>query len=641
MTLVAVVLFFVSFGLQLATVLLALFLIRSTGRKLAWVLVSLAAVLLAGLQLVSSAAVLTGSRAFVFPVPDLVALGASGLLFAGFLLIWRYVRSLRPAEAAGKTRPEAAAQEKEAGSGIAERTRSEETQREVNERLSAVLQASPAAIVTLDSDGIVTLWNRAAEQIFGWTKEEATGKFLPIMPEDEFGEFRGLRERVLRGESEFGRETRRFRKDGSHVYVSVSTAPLFDTNGDISGIISVITDITERKRLEDQLRHAQKMQAVGQLAGGVAHDFNNILTAIIGYGSLLQMKMDKDDPLAVHVEQILTSSERAANLAQQLLTFSRKQIIALKPVGLNGIVRRSEKLLSRVIGEDIEFRTYAAEDETTVLADSGQIEQVLMNLCTNARDAMPGGGLLTIRTGMARMSEEEVRARGYGKAGTYAVISVADSGTGMDEKTRERIFEPFFTTKEMGKGTGLGLAIVYGIVKQHNGYIDVESGPGKGTVFTIHLPFVKPVADESPPAEPVVVRGGAETILLAEDDTDMKDLIKDVLERFGYEVVDAKDGEDAVQRFMERRDAVKLLILDVVMPKKNAREVYETLSGIKPGIKCLFISGHTKETIRRKGVSEETVDLIYKPISPKELLLRVRRILDTDSGAEKISTPGS
>jgi signal transduction histidine kinase len=273
--------------------------------------------------------------------------------------------------------------------------------------------------------------------------------------------------------------------------VEVTASPLRDSTGKIIAGIEVVRNITERKSLEEQLRQAQKMEAIGQLTGGIAHDFNNILTAIIGYGSLMKMGMNEDNPMIQDVEQILASAEKAASLTRQLLAFSRKQIINPKPVNLNEIISRLENLLTRLIGEDIHLKTILSEDDLTVMADSGQIEQVLMNLATNARDAMPRGGVLAIETGLVQLGSEYIKTNDYVEHGEYALISVSDTGMGMDNRTIDRIFEPFFTTKELGKGTGLGLAVSYGIIKQHNGYINVYSEPAKGTIFKIYLPIVK------------------------------------------------------------------------------------------------------------------------------------------------------
>jgi two-component system NtrC family sensor kinase len=392
--------------------------------------------------------------------------------------------------------------------------------------------------------------------------------------------------------------------------------------------ITVFDNITEHKKAEEQLRHAQKMEAIGQLAGGVAHDFNNILSAIIGYGSLTQMKMKDDDPLKHNVEQILASAERASQLTRSLLAFGRKQIITMKRLDLNDVIKRVESLLVRLIGEDIEFGTRLSKTALTVMADSGQIEQVLMNLATNAKDAMPDGGTLAIRTEKGKLDAEFIKMHGYGKAGEYAVISVTDTGSGMTEETRQRIFEPFFTTKETGKGTGLGLAIAYGIVKQHDGYITAYSAPGRGTTFMVYLPLVAAAPEEKREETGGYPAGGTEKILVAEDDTALRKLSESILKEFGYRVVTAIDGEDAITEFRKDVNGIDLIVLDLIMPKKNGREVYDEIKKMKPGIKVLFASGYTADIIHKKGILDEGLDFMMKPISPRDLVRKVREILD-------------
>jgi len=384
----------------------------------------------------------------------------------------------------------------------------------------------------------------------------------------------------------------------------------------------------EKQKLEEQLRHSQKMEAIGTLAGGIAHDFNNILTGITGFGQLIQMTMSEDDPLRHHVQQILSSSKRGVNLTQSLLAFSRKQILTPEPVDVNEIIESVKSLLSRLIGEDIELRTVLIEKPLTVMADSGQIEQVLLNLATNARDAMPDGGVLTISTGLSELDRGFLSTSSYGEPTAYALISVMDTGSGMDKVMKEKIFDPFFTTKEVGKGTGLGLSMVYGIIKQHNGYIDVSSEPGKGTTFKIYLPLSKPVIKKQKSKNLPMPEGGTETVLVAEDDEAVRMLIKSILEQYGYNVIEARDGNDTVKKFIENKDKVKFLLLDVIMPKKNGKEVYKEIKRIRPEVKALFISGYTADVMHKKGILEKGINFIAKPVSPDKLLRKVREVLD-------------
>jgi two-component system cell cycle sensor histidine kinase/response regulator CckA len=432
----------------------------------------------------------------------------------------------------------------------------------------------------------------------------------------------------LKGSGHTTYEHMHFGSDGSKRYVEVTTAPIRDAGGNIIQVVHSERDVTERKRLEEQLRQAQKMEAIGLLAGGVAHDFNNILTAIIGYGNLLRANIKDDNPLSPYVDQILSSGEKAANLTQSLLAFSRKQILSPKPVNLNDIVKRMQKFLLRLIGEDIELKAILSKNDLIVMADSSQIEQVIMNLCTNARDAMPDGGAITLETSVIDVDEVYAKARLFEKTGRYAVISISDTGIGMDETTRERIFEPFFTTKELGRGTGLGLSIVYGIIKQHNGYINVYSEVGRGTTFKIYLPLMTTRLKETEKEVLPPPKGGTEAILVAEDDREVREFIKEVFTAAGYKVKEAVDGEDAVNVFAENKDEIQLLLFDVIMPKMNGKAAYEEINKIKPGIKALFMSGYTADIVGRKGALEQGVNFISKPVIPDELLRKAREILD-------------
>jgi CheY-like chemotaxis protein/two-component sensor histidine kinase len=340
------------------------------------------------------------------------------------------------------------------------------------------------------------------------------------------------------------------------------------------------------------------------------------------------MKMKPDDPQRPLIDHILASSDRAAHLTQSLLAFSRKQVIIPKPVDLNAIVKSVEKLLWRLIGEDIEFTTHLALQSLIVMADAGQIEQVLMNLATNARDAMPRGGELALSTEVRVIREDFTDAHGYGRPGSYAMITVSDTGTGMDEATRGKIFEPFFTTKEQGKGTGLGLSMVYGIIKQHDGNITVFSEPEKGTTFRILLPLIAMEVEEAHSEMDMPPPGGTETLLFAEDDLDVRSLTTTILRDFGYRVIVALDGRDALEKYNEYSDEIDLLILDVIMPKMSGKETYDAVRAIRPDSKFLFISGYTADALHKKGVFEEGAHFVAKPMSPFELLTKVRAVLD-------------
>jgi len=518
---------------------------------------------------------------------------------------------------------------------ITERKRFEESLKQLMHKHQLILDAAGEGIVGMDLEGKITFANPFAVKTTGYKIEEIIGQNLHQLlhykkpdgtpyPYEECPSYETLKN----GISKNIRDEVFFRKDGTSFPVRYTSTPIIE-EGIIKGAVVTFRDITERKRFEEQYLQAQKMEAVGHLAGGVAHDFNNILTAIIGYGNLLQMKIKEDDPLRAYINQILLSSEKAANLTHGLLAFSRKQIINPKPVNLNDIVKNVEKLLLRLIGEDIELQTLLADKDLIVMADSGQIEQVLMNFATNARDAMPEGGTLIISTEIVELDREYIITSGYGKPGKYALISVADTGKGIDEKTKGFIFEPFFTTKERERGTGLGLAVVYGIVKQHNGNIDVYSELDKGTTFRIYLPIIEEEVEETKPKVIITPIGGKETVLIAEDNIDVRNYTKTVLEEFGYKVIEAVNGEDAINRFMENKDRIDFLLLDVIMPKKNGKEVYESIKKVRPDIKALFMSGYAEDIIHRKGILEEGLNFVLKPISPQELLKRIREILES------------
>ncbi len=374
---------------------------------------------------------------------------------------------------------------------------------------------------------------------------------------------------------------------------------------------------------------SQKMEAIGQLAGGIAHDFNNMLTVIIGYCNLLAMRSTFDEKEKDALAHILSAAEKATHLTGGLLAFSRKQLLDIKPVNVNDVVQQVQKFLVRIIGEDIKLRAIYNDATLRIMADAGQIEQVLMNLATNARDAMPGGGSLTIETGSLQIDDQFLKNHGWGKPGNYAVISVSDTGSGMDEPTRSRIFEPFFTTKEVGKGTGLGLAIVHGIVQQHNGFVYVYSEPGSGTTFKIMLPLLgKEMAADAEVIVEAPPRGGTEVILVVEDDVSVRMVLERILKNAGYEIICAQDGQEAVREFNANSLKIKLVITDMIMPLMNGLDAYREIKSLHPGVRVLFTSGYTADFIKSRGELEGGADLIMKPLKPVELLRKVREILD-------------
>ncbi len=383
----------------------------------------------------------------------------------------------------------------------------------------------------------------------------------------------------------------------------------------------------EKQLLEEQLRHAQKMDAIGTLAGGIAHDFNNFLTAIIGYANLLQLNLPQPGESRGYADQIRAAAERAANLTQRLLAFGRKQAVHPRPFNLNEQIITLGKLLTTLIGEDVEFCIELQKGNLLIMADPGQIDQILINLATNARDAMPRGGKLTITTNTTELDDEAAKQHENVSAGSYARLTVTDTGIGLDENIRERIFDPFFTTKEVGKGTGLGLSMVYGIVKQHQGYIEVESAPDKGASFSIYIPLIETMLEPVKRPAPLMPKGNFETVLVAEDDFIVRAYTREVLEKHNYHVIEAADGIEAVARFVDNKDLISVVLLDVIMPKMNGKEVFEEINVIRPGIKTLFTSGYTYDIINRKGVHDKDINFVAKPVQADDLLLKLREVL--------------
>lgn len=510
---------------------------------------------------------------------------------------------------------------------LVERRRAEEDLKKYQQRMEALVNSSQDMITLKDAEFRYLVANRASQMFLGKTLDDIIGRTdFDVLPREAAKALRMMERKALTGGKPVEREVT-FGEGEYHIVMQ----RVVNEEGQAMGVAAVTRNVTEYKRLQDQLRQSQKMEAVGHLAGGIAHDFNNILTAIIGYATLMRMKMRKDDPLLQEIDQILSSSKRAAQLTQGLLAFSRKQIIKPAPSSITQIVEHVSHMLTRLIGEDIEFKTNLTDDELTCLVDPIQIEQVLMNLATNARDAMHNAGTFTIRTERVFLTPDYGQTHAALKAGPHALISVSDSGEGMDEETQERIFEPFFTTKELGRGTGLGLSIVYGIVSQHNGSINVYSEPGSGTTFKIYLPLVEDSAAALPePMTPSVIVGGMETILLAEDQAEVRELMQNVLERFGYRVILAEDGEEAVRRFAEHRDEIDLALLDVIMPKMNGKEACEEIRHMRPDVKVLFASGYTADILHKRGFVEESINFIAKPILPRDLLAKLREILDAN-----------
>jgi PAS domain S-box-containing protein len=496
-----------------------------------------------------------------------------------------------------------------------------------------VLQQVSQPVVATDSPGNVTFWNEAAECLFGYSVEEALGQNAETLLRTRW--LPGGREAMLaalrspagawRGELTLTDKT------SDHVVVEVSTRVVRDASGATLRSITVMQDVTARKHLEEQLRQSQKMEAIGLLAGGVAHDFNNLLAVILGFSELASRKLPPGHPVAQQLAEVFEAARRGGELTRKLLAFSRKQIIQLRPVDVGASVDEFTRMIQRIVGEDVELVVERTSEPLSVQADPVQLEQVLLNLCTNARQAMPAGGKLRLTTRAVQFDPAFVARHPWARVGSFAEIAVSDTGSGMDASTRERIFEPFFTTKR--EGTGLGLATVYGIVQQHGGFLHVESSPGQGTTFHVFLPQASGLATDGPemngaPPEARALRGH-ELVLVAEDEPALRALVITTLTELGYRVVPAGDGEEAVRAFEQRSSDIALVLLDVVMPRLDAREAYERILEIRPDVRVLFTTGYAPASTRLAQLLESgRVPVLEKPFTPHALAAKVRSAID-------------
>ena len=503
-------------------------------------------------------------------------------------------------------------------------------------RLSAIVESSDDAIIGTTLDGIIESWNRGAERLFGYSAREIVGLNISILiPDDQLKDLPDHERRLRNGDAVEHYRTTRKHKNGSPISVAVKISPIRDHLKTIVGASAIVRDISDRKRaeeirgrLEEQLRQGQKMEAIGRLAGGVAHDFNNLLMIIQSYTELLQNRLRADDDLCKHTEQIMKAADRAASLTRQMLAFSRKQILSPVVLDLNAVINETAKMLKRLIGEDIDFRVRSAESLWVVEADSDQIAQVLMNLSVNARDAMPQGGTLTIATGNVTVEKGSIGEQEHVPPGDYVWLSVTDTGTGISKDIQGHIFDPFFTTKEVGKGTGLGLATVYGIVKQSDGYVWVDSELGQGACFTVFLPRVKRAIASAMPTEPEARPRGAGTLLVTEDEEPLRKAMCVSLRSLGYMVLEAGSGKQALLVASQHEGQIDLLVItDVVMPEMGGWELAQMLGSLRPDLKTICMSGYSEEAVSRHGIHNLGATFLQKPFSLGTLARKVRETL--------------
>ncbi len=514
---------------------------------------------------------------------------------------------------------------------VAERTgelqEANQALRGITTHLQTLLEESPLAIIELDEAGRVTNWNSGAVRIFGWTESDVLGRELPYVSRSQEDESSRIWDTIMNGTPLRNVELRRRRKDGSFVDVTFWGVMHRNAEGGVIGSIGFMIDSTQRRRLEEQFRQAQKMEAVGRLAGGVAHDFNNLLTVINGSSALLLDQVRAEDPLYMLAEEILRSGERAAGLTRQLLAFSRQQVLQLQRVDLNESLRGITSLLQRLIGEDVELGVELASDLWPVQADKGQIDQVLMNLAVNARDAMPDGGRLTIATANFVLTADMPVPHPVFEPGDYVHVTVRDTGQGMDQDVLSHLFEPFYTTKPEGKGTGLGLAMVYGVVKQSRGYVFVDSAPGQGATFNLYFPRMTDAEVAAAVAAAPKRTAGSERVLVVEDQGSVRRLIVQALAKYGYEVFEAGNGEEALRLAAAVPEPVQVLVTDVVMPHLTGPVIAERLRAYWPGLRVLFMSGYT-ERVKPVFLSSPGTLFIQKPFLPADLAAQLRHLLD-------------
>ena len=498
-------------------------------------------------------------------------------------------------------------------------------------QLELQIERMPLAYMLTDRDFRCVRWNPAAERVFGFTPDEVLGKqiFDLIIPQASRAMGENILGHIRSGRMDVTGEFVNVTKSGALVTCEWHNTPMFDDDGTFNGVLSLTFDVTQRKKLESQLLQSQKMEAIGQLAGGVAHDFNNLLTVIFGYSELVMADRTVSSTTRVSVQSINDAAHRAAGLTGQLLAFSRKTMLQPKVLEINAIVTETGKMLRRMIGEDVVLNTTLQSNINRIRVDPGQLTQVLMNLAVNARDAMPRGGTLSIETQNVELGEEYANSHPDCRPGSHVMLAITDTGTGMTPDVLAHIFEPFYTTKNVGSGTGLGLATVFGIVRQSGGTINVYSEPGIGSTFKLYFPALTGASAAEPGSSPPAAHGGAETVLLVEDDAAVRRLATASLRRFGYEVIAAPTGEEALRLAAENADAISVLLTDVVMPGMSGPQLVLAMRERFPHIKAVFMSGYTDDAVVRHGLLAADVSFLQKPFTPAGLALKIRQVLDS------------
>jgi len=502
---------------------------------------------------------------------------------------------------------------------------------ESNTRFNQLAEKSGTVVWEVDAEGLYTYISHVSEALLGYRPNEVVDRmhFYDMHPESGRDAFKEAALAVFKLKEQFiNFENRVQAKDGHIVWVSTTGIPILDDAGTLLGYRGSDTDITEKKSTMEQLIQSQKMESIGQLAGGLAHDLNNILTVINGYAILAKNGLSKEQFEFQCINTILEASSKASSLTHSLLAYSRKQEMSQQNQNLSPLIETVGSFIKRIIRDNIEFTLSLQDDPLTVYVDTLQIEQVLLNFATNARDAMPNGGTFSIASSVGSIDKQYISSHGYGKVGDYALITVSDTGCGMDAETRRKVFDPFFTTKELGKGTGLGLSMVMGIIKQHGGFVDVESEPGKGTVFHLYLPLVKTeVVVSAPETEEVLMEKASGTIMIVEDDECTRAMLEDLLIRAGYTVIAAVDGQDAAEKFAARKDDIQLVISDVSMPRKSGKAACDEIRLMSDKTKFIYVSGHTYNVIEREVELGADAEVIVKPIMPFKLLRRIKELI--------------